>query len=132
MDLDKALVSIQKEVLKSREKNGCKTKVCPYCHQRTYTINSDGHAEYCVNCGTEVTIINNILNVAKGEGVFGLCHKGSGGIIPIIEGKWEETLELLVDTVTNTFHIKVDDMNYCILHSIRKDKTITIDFKGML
>lgn len=132
MDLDKALVSIQIETLKNREKNGCKTETCPYCHAHMYTINPDKKGKYCVNCGSEVLKVKDITNICRGEGVFALCYKGNGGIIPIVKDKWEETLDLLVDTANNVFHINVNDLDYCILHFFRDGEFITMDFKGML
>lgn len=55
-----------------------------------------------------------------------------GGIFSIVEGGWEAAIETLPKTVANAFDCTINELDYCILHFIKDDKVVTIDFKGML
>lgn len=65
----------------------------------------------------------------KGQGVFALSRGAKGGIFSIIEGGWEAAIETLPKAVANAFDCTINELDYCILHSIKDDKVVTIDFK---
>lgn len=41
-------------------------------------------------------------------------------------------IETLPKSVADAFGCTINELDYCILHSVKDDKVVTIDFKGML
>lgn len=59
-------------------------------------------------------------------------EREKGGIFSIVEGGWEAAIETLPKAVANAFGCTINELDYCILHFVKDDKVVTIDFKGML
>lgn len=132
MDIEKAFESIQNNLIVTRERDHCITQVCPCCGKCKFSVNIKNTINSCLNCGYVVMFNKGHIEKFKGQGVFALSRGTKGGIFPIVEGGWEDAIETLPKAVANAFDCTINELDYCILHSIKDDKVVTIDFKGML
>lgn len=132
MDAIDALKHIQQIVLADRTKQGCKTTICPKCFKHTYTVSPDDRVKVCVDCGYYELTKNGKTEIFEGEGVFALNHKDNGGIFPIEKGNFEACLKDILMVISKKLHTNLDNIDDCVLHSVKDGKVITIDFKGML
>lgn len=132
MDAIDALKHIQQMVLADRIKQGCKTTICPKCFKHTYTVSPDDKVKVCVDCGYYELTKNGKTEIFEGEGVFALDHKNNGGIFPIEKGNFEACLKDILMIISKKLHTNLDNVDNCVLHSIKNGKVVTIDFKGML
>lgn len=132
MDIEKAFESIQNNLIVSRERDHCITQVCPCCGKYKFSTDSSSVMGNCLDCGYTVTNKRSTIKRLKGQGVFALSRGAKGGIFSIIEGEWEDAIETLPKAVANTFDCTINELDYCILHSVKDGKVVTIDFKGML
>lgn len=132
MDIEKAFESIQNNLIVTRERDHCMTQVCPCCGERKFSADIKSVIGNCLNCG--YTVMNNkgTIERFKGQGVFALSLGAKGGIFSIVEGGWEAAIETLPKAVVDAFDCTINELDYCILHSVKDDKVVTIDFKGML
>lgn len=132
MDIEKAFESIQNNLIVTRERNHCITQVCPCCGKYKFSANPSNVMGNCLDC--EYTVMNNrgIIERFKGQGVFALSRGAKGGIFSIVEDGWEAAIEILPKVVADAFDCTINELDYCILHSVKDDKVVTIDFKGML
>lgn len=132
MDIEKAFKSIQNNLIVIRERDHCITQVCPCCGKYKFSADPGNVMGNCLDCG--YTVMNNkgAIDRFKGQGVFALSHGAKGGIFSIVEGGWEAAIETLPKVVADAFDCMINELNYCILHSVKDDKVVTIDFKGML
>ena len=132
MDIEKAFESIQNNLIVTRERDHCITQVCPCCGKYKFSADSSNVMDNCLDCG--YTVMNNrgIIERFKGQGVFALSRGAKGGIFSIAEGRWEAAIETLPKAVADAFDCTINELDYCILHSVKDDKVVTIDFKGML
>lgn len=132
MDIKKAFENIQNNLIIIREHNHCITQVCPCCGNYKFSADSSNVMGNCLDCG--YTVMNNrgTIKRFKGQGVFALSRDAKGGIFSIVEGEWEVAIEILPKAVANAFDCTINELDYCILHSVKDDKVVTIDFKGML
>ena len=122
MDIKKAFESIQNNLIVTRERDDYITQVCGCC----------GKSRFGADSG--YTVMNNrgTIERFKGQGVFALSRGAKGGIFSIVEGGWEAAIETLPKAVANAFDCTINELDYCILHFIKDNKVVTIDFKGML
>lgn len=132
MDAIDALKHIQQMVLADRTKQGCKTIICPKCFKHTYTVSPDNRVKVCVDCGYYELTKNGKTEIFEGEGVFALNHKDNGGIFPIEKGNFEACLKDILMVISKKLHTNLDNVDDCVLHSVKNGKVVTIDFKGML
>ena len=132
MDAIDALKHIQQMVLADRTKQGCKTTICPKCFKHTYTVSTDDRVKVCVDCGYYELTKNGKTEIFEGEGVFALNHKDNGGIFPIEKGNFEACLKDILMVISKKLHTNLDNVDDCVLHSVKNGKVVTIDFKGML
>lgn len=132
MDAIDALKHIQQMVLADRTKQGCKTTICPKCFKHTYTVSPDDRVKVCVDCGYYELTKNGKTEIFEGEGVFALNHKDNGGIFPIEKGNFEACLKDVLMVISKKLHTNLDNVDDCVLHSVKNRKVVTIDFKGML
>ena len=132
MDAINALKHIQQMVLADRTKQGCKTTICPKCFKHTYTVSPDNRVKVCVDCGYYELTKNGKTQIYEGEGVFALNHKDNGGIFPIEKGNFEACLKDILMVISEQLHTNLDNVDDCVLHSVKNGKVVTIDFKGML
>lgn len=132
MDAIDALKHIQQMVLADRTKQGCKTTICPKCFKHTYTVSPDDRVKVCVDCGYYELTKNGKTEIFEGEGVFALNHKDNGGIFPIEKGNFEACLKDILMVISKKLHTNLDNVDDCVLHSVKNGKVVTIDFKGML
>ena len=132
MDAIDALKHIQQMVLADRIKQGCKTTICPKCFKHTYTVSPDDRVKVCVDCGYYELTKNGKTQIYEGEGVFALNHKDNGGIFPIEKGNFEACLKDILMVISEKLYTNLDNIDDCILHSVKNGKVVTIDFKGML
>ena len=132
MDAIDALKHIQQMVLADRTKQGCKTTICPKCFKHTYTVSPDDRVKVCVDCGYYELTKNGKTQIYEGEGVFALNHKDNGGIFPIEKGNFEACLKDILMVISENLHTNLDNVDDCVLHSVKNGKVVTIDFKGML
>lgn len=132
MDAIDALKHIQQMVLADRTKQGCKTTICPKCFKHTYTVSPDNRVKVCVDCGYYELTKNGKTEIFEGEGVFALNHKDNGGIFPIEKGNFEACLKDILMVISKKLHTNLDNVDDCVLHSVKNGKVVTIDFKGML
>lgn len=132
MDAIDALKYIQQMVLADRIKQGCKTTICPKCFKHTYTVSPDDKVKVCVDCGYYELTKNGKTEIFEGEGVFALNHKDNGGIFPIEKGNFEACLKDILMVISKKLHTNLDNIDDCVLHSVKNGKVVTIDFKGML
>lgn len=132
MDAINALKHIQQMVLADRTKQGCKTTICPKCFKHTYTVSPDNRVKVCVDCGYYELTKNGKTQIYEGEGVFALNHKDNGGIFPIEKGNFEACLKDILMVISEKLHTNLDNVDDCVLHSVKNGKVVTIDFKGML
>lgn len=132
MDAIDALKHIQQMVLADRTKQGCKTTICPKCFKHTYTVSPDDRVKVCVDCGYYELTKNGKTEIFEGEGVFALNHKDNGGIFPIEKGNFEACLKDILMVISKKLHTNLDNVDDCVLHSVKNGKIVTIDFKGML
>lgn len=132
MDIEKAFENIQNNLIVIRECNHCITQVCPCCGEHKFSTNIKSTVNSCLNCGYTVMLNKGHIERFKGQGVFALSRGAKGGIFSIVEGEWEATIETLPKTVADVFGCTINELDYCILHSVKDDKVVTIDFKGML
>lgn len=132
MDAIDALKHIQQMVLANRTKQGCKTTICPKCFKHTYTVSPDDKVKVCVDCGYYELTKNGKTEIFEGEGVFALNHKDNGGIFPIEKGNFEACLKDILMVISKKLHTNLDNIDDCVLHSVKNGKVVTIDFKGML
>lgn len=132
MDIKKAFESIQNNLIVTRERDHCITQVCPCCDKYKFSTNSSNVMDNCLDCG--YTVMNNrgTIKRFKGQGVFALSRDAKGDIFSIIEGGWEAAIETLPKAVAGAFDCTINELDYCILHSVKDGKVVTIDFKGML
>lgn len=132
MDIEKAFESIQNNLIVTRERDHCMTQVCPCCGKYKFSADPSNVMGNCLDCG--YTVMNNrgAIERFKGQGVFALSRGSKGGIFSIVEGGWEAAIETLPKAVANAFDCTINELDYCILHSVKDDKVVTIDFKGML
>lgn len=123
MDIEKAFESIQNNLIVTRERDHCITQVCPCCGKYKFSADPSNVMGNCLDCG--YTVMNNrgTIERFKGQGVFALSRGAKGGIFSIVEGGWE---------AANAFDCTINELDYCILHSVKDDKVVTIDFKGRL
>lgn len=132
MDAIDALKHIQQRVLADRIKQGCKTTICPKCFKHTYTVSPDNRVKVCVDCGYYELTKNGKTEIFEGEGVFALNHKDNGCILPIEKGNFEACLKDILMIISKKLHTNLDNVDDCVLHSVKNGKVVTIDFKGML
>lgn len=132
MDAIDALKHIQQMVLTNRTKQGCKTTICPKCFKHTYTVSPDDRVKVCVDCGYYELTKNGKTEIFEGEGVFALNYKDNGGIFPIEKGNFEACLKDILMVISKKLHTNLDNVDDCVLHSVKNGKVVTIDFKGML
>lgn len=132
MDIEKAFESIQNNLIVTRERDHYITQVCPCCGKYKFSVDSSNVKGNCLNCG--YTVMNNrgTIKRFKGQGVFALSRSAKDGIFSIVEGGWEATIKILPKVVAYAFGCTINELDYCILHSVKDDKVVTIDFKGML
>ena len=132
MDIEKAFEIIQNNLIITRECDHYITQVCPCCGKYKFSVDSSNVRGNCLDCG--YTVMNNrgTIDRFKGQGVFALSRGAKGGIFPIAKGGWEAAIETLPKVVADAFGCTIDELDYCILHSVKDDKVVTIDFKGML
>jgi hypothetical protein len=132
MDIEKAFESIQNNLIVTRERDHCITQVCPCCGKYKFSADPSNIMGNCLDC--EYTVMNNrgTIKRFKGQDVFALSRGAKDGIFSIVEGGWEAAIEILPKAVANTFDCTINELDYCILHSVKDDKVVTIDFKGML
>lgn len=132
MDIEKAFEVIQNNLIVTRERKNCMTNNCPCCGKYKFSADSSHVMSNCLDCG--YTVINNrgTIERFKGQGVFALSRGDKGGIFSIVEGRWEAAIEILPKAVADAFGCTINELDYCILHSVKDDKVVTIDFKGML
>lgn len=132
MDAIDALKHIQQMVLADRTKQGCKTTICPKCFKHTYTVSPDDKVKVCVDCGYYELTKNGKTEIFEGEGVFALNHKDNGGIFPIEKGNFEACLKDILMVISEKLYTNLDNVDDCVLHSVKNGKVVTIDFKGIL
>lgn len=132
MDIEKAFESIQNNLIVTRERDHCMTQVCPCCGKYKFSADPSNVMGNCLDCG--YTVMNNrgTIERFKRQGVFALSRGSKGGIFSIVEGGWEAAIETLPKAVTDAFDCTINELDYCILHSVKDNKVVTIDFKGML
>jgi hypothetical protein len=132
MDIEKAFESIQNNLTVTRERDHCITQVCPCCGKYKFSADPSNVMGNCLDCG--YTVMNNRSTIErfKRQGVFALSRDAKGDIFSIVEGGWEAAIETLPKAVVNAFDCTINELDYCILHSVKDDKVVTIDFKGML
>lgn len=132
MDIEKAFESIQNKLIVTRERNHCMTQVCPCCGKYKFSTDPSNVTGNCLDCGYVIINSRGTIERFKGQGVFALSRGDKGGIFSIVEGGWEATIETLPKAVADAFGCTINELDYCILHSVKDDKVVTIDFKGML
>lgn len=132
MDIEKAFKSIQNNLIVTRERNHCITQVCPCCYKYKFSADSSNVMGNCLDCGYIVINNRGTIKRFKGQGVFALSRGAKSGIFPIVEGGWKAAIEILPKAVADAFDCTISELDYCILHSVKDDKVVTIDFKGML
>lgn len=132
MDIEKAFEVIQNNLIVTRERENCMTQVCPCCGKYKFSANPSHVMSNCLDCGYTVTNNRGTIERFKGQGVFALSRGDKGGIFSIVEGEWEAAIETLPKAVVDAFGCTINELDYCILHSVKDDKVVTIDFKGML
>lgn len=132
MDIKKAFESIQNNLIATRERDHYITQVCPCCGKYKFSVDPSNVMGNCLDCG--YTVINNrgIIERFKGQGVFVLSRGDKDGIFSIVEGGWEAAIETLPKAVVDAFGCTINELDYCIFHSVKDGKVVTIDFKGML
>lgn len=132
MDIEKAFEVIQNNLIVARERDHYMTQVCPCCGKYKFSADPSYVMSNCLDCG--YTVMNNrgTIERFKGHGVFALSRGDKDGIFLIIEGGWEAVIETLPKAVANAFGCTINELDYCILHSVKDDKVVTIDFKSML
>lgn len=132
MDIEKAFEVIQNNLIVIRERDNYMTQICPCCGNYKFSADPSHVVGKCLDCG--YTVMNNrgTIERFKGQGVFALSRDDKGGIFSIVEGGWEAAIETLPKTVADAFGCTINELYYCILHSVKDDKIVTIDFKGML
>lgn len=69
---------------------------------------------------------------SKDKVYLALSRGAKDGIFLIVEGELEAAIERLPKAVADVFDCTINELDYCILHSVKDDKVVTIDFKGML
>lgn len=132
MDIKKAFESIQNNLIVIKERNHYITQVCPCCGKYKFSVDSSNVMGNCLDCG--YTVINNrgTIERFKGEGVFALSRGAKDGIFLIVEGGFPFAIETLPKAVADAFDCTINELDYCILHSVKDNKVVTIDFKGIL
>lgn len=132
MDIEKAFEVIQNHLIVTRERENCIINNCPCCGEHKFSTNIKSTVNSCLNCGYTVILNKGHIERFKGQGVFALSRGDKGGIFSIVEGGWEAAIETLPKAVADAFGCTINELDYCILHSVKDDKVVTIDFKGML
>lgn len=132
MDIEKAFESIQNNLIVARECDHCITQVCPCCGKYKFSTDSSNVMGNCLDCGYTVMNDRGTIKRFKGQGVFALSRGVKCGIFLIVEDGWESAIETLPKAVANAFDCTINELDYCILHSVKDNKVVTIDFKGML
>lgn len=132
MDIEKAFEVIQNNLIATRERGNCMTQVCPCCGERKFSADIKSVMGNCLNCGYTVMLNKDHIERFEGQGVFALSLDDKDGIFSIVEGGWEAAIETLPKAVADAFGCTINELDYCILHSVKDDKVVTIDFKGML
>lgn len=132
MDIEKAFENIQNNIIITRELDHCITQVCPCCGKYKFSTDPSNVTGNCLDCGYAIINSRGTIERFKGQGVFALSRGTKGGIFSIIEGGWETAIKTLPKTVADAFGCTINELDYCILHSVKDDKVVTIDFKGML
>lgn len=132
MDIEKAFEVIQNNLIVTRERENCMTNNCPCCGEHKFSTNIKSTVNSCLNCG--YTVMNNkgTIKRFKGQGVFVLSRGDKDCILSIIADRWETAIETLPKAVADVFGCTINELDYCILHSVKDDKVVNIDFKGML
>ncbi len=132
MDIEKAFEVIQNNLIVTRERENYITQVCPCCGKYKFSTNLSNIMGNCLDCGYTVMNNRSTIERLKGQGVFALSRGDKGGIFSIAEDGWEAAIEILPKAVADAFGCTINELDYCILHSVKDDKVVTIDFKGML
>lgn len=132
MDIEKAFKIIQTNLIITREHDHYITQVCPCCGKYKFSADPSNVMGNCLDCGYTVMLNKGHIERFKGQGVFALSRDDKGGIFSIVEGGWKAAIETLPKAVADAFGCTINELDYCILHSVKDDKVITIDFKGML
>ena len=132
MDIEKAFENIQNNLIINRELDHYITQVCPCCGKYKFSADSSNVMGNCLDCGYTVMLNKGHIERFKGQGVFALSRGAKGGIFSIVEDGWEAAIETLPKAVADAFGCTINKLDYCILHSVKDDKVVTIDFKGML
>lgn len=132
MDIEKAFESIQNNLIVARERDHYITQVCPCCGKYKFSTDSSNVMSNCLNCGYTVMNNRDTIERFKGQGVFALSRGAKNGIFLIVEGGFPSAIETLPKVVADAFGCTINELDYCILHSVKDDKVVTIDFKGML
>ena len=132
MDIEKVFEVIQNNLIVTRERDHCITQVCPCCGKYKFSADPSNVMGNCLDCGYTIMLNKGHIERFKGQGVFALSRGDKGGIFSIVEGEWEAVIETLPKDVADAFGCTINELDYCILHSVKDDKVVTIDFKGML
>ena len=132
MDIEKAFESIQNNLIVAREHDHYITQVCPCCGKYKFSADPSNVMSNCLDCGYTVMNNRDTIDRFKGQGVFALSRGAKGGIFLIVEGGFPSAIERLPKAVADAFGCTINELDYCILHSVKDDKVVTIDFKGML
>lgn len=132
MDIEKAFEVIQNNLIVTRERKNCMTQVCPCCGKYKFSADPSNVMSNCLNCSYTVMLNKGHIERFKGQSVFALSRGDKGGIFSIVEGRWEAAIETPPKAVADAFGCTINELDYCILHSVKDDKVVTIDFKGML
>jgi hypothetical protein len=132
MDIEKAFEIIQNNLIVTRERKNCMINNCPCCGEHKFSTDIKSTVNSCLNCGYTVILNKGHIERFKEQGVFALSRGDKGGIFSIVEGGWEAAIETLPKAVADAFGCTINELDYCILHSVKDDKVVTIDFKGML
>lgn len=132
MDIEKAFEIIQNNFIVTRERDHCMTQVCPCCGKYKFSVDPSHVMCNCLDCG--YTVMNNkgTIKRFKGQGVFVLSRGDKDCILSISADRWETAIETLPKAVADVFGCTINELDYCILHSVKDDKVVNIDFKGML
>lgn len=115
----------------SKQGNNKDIYFCKTCGKASYLLNKQETVGCCLNCGTTITKTKDGYDTVKGEGCFVLSNNEKVVIFPIEVDKFKQAFANACNAARKQFGCSVDDLDYFILHHIRDDKTITIDFKDM-
>lgn len=132
MDVKGLVEYLQSQYVQECIARGLKVVKCEQCGKDFCLYDEEADVGFCYNCGYKVEPNNPTFKPIATEGIFFVCCDEATSVLVIPKGNWKELINNIPDDIMRIYGCDIEDLDFFILHHVTKDKTTTIDFKGML